>query len=40
LFSSGDAIKDWAHFSGLAVNNGHVYLVTHDSTLYAFGVPQ
>ncbi len=39
LFSSGDAIHDWAHFSGLAVNNGHVYLITHDSTVVAFGLP-
>ena len=40
LFSSGNTIPDWTHFSGLAVNNGHVYLVTHDSTVYAFGLPQ
>ena len=40
LFSSGDTIHDWAHMSGIAINNGHVYLVTHDSTIYAFGLPQ
>lgn len=40
LYSSGDTIRDWAHFSGIAVNNGHIYLVTHDSTIYAFGLPE
>lgn len=40
LYSSGDTIRDWAHFSGLAVNNGHVYLISHDNTVYAFGLPQ
>jgi len=40
LFSSGDTIPDWSHFSGLAVNNGHVYLITHESTVYAFGLAE
>ncbi len=40
LFSSKDMIHDWSHFSGIAVNNGHIYLTTHDSTVYAFGLPQ
>jgi outer membrane protein assembly factor BamB len=38
LFSSGDTIPGWAHFSGLAIANGHIYAVTHDSTVYAFGL--
>jgi outer membrane protein assembly factor BamB len=38
LYQSGDAIGTWVHFSGLAVANGHVYAVDHDSTLYCFGV--
>ncbi len=40
LYSSGDTITNWTHFSGLAVSNGRVYVVTHDSTIYAFSVPQ
>jgi outer membrane protein assembly factor BamB len=40
LYSSGDIIPNWTHFSGLAVSNGRVYVVTHDSTIYAFTVPQ
>ncbi|HUQ94150.1 MAG TPA: hypothetical protein VM120_20885, partial [Bryobacteraceae bacterium] len=40
LFSSGDQIKSWMHFGGLAVANGRVYLATHDSTIHAFGLGQ
>lgn len=40
LFSSKDLIPGWAHFSGLAISNGHLYLVTHDSTVYAFGLAE
>lgn len=39
LFSSGKTMPSFTHFSGLAVSEGRVYVVTHDSTLYAFGVP-
>jgi outer membrane protein assembly factor BamB len=38
LYSSGDGMKGFAHFSGLAVSNGRVFAVTHDSTVYAFGL--
>jgi outer membrane protein assembly factor BamB len=38
LYSSGTQIDSWAHFSGLAVSNGRVYVVTRDSRVYAFGV--
>jgi hypothetical protein len=38
LYQSGEAMKDWVHFSGLAVDNGHVYAVDHSSRLYCFGV--
>jgi outer membrane protein assembly factor BamB len=38
LWSSGDQIKSFAHFSGLSVANGRVYLGTFDSTLYSFGL--
>lgn len=39
LFNSKDAISTWVHFSGLAVANGQVYVVDHDSNVYAFGLP-
>jgi outer membrane protein assembly factor BamB len=39
LYSSGDEIKSFAHFGGLSVANGRVYLGTYDSVLYCFGIP-
>ena len=39
LYSSGDQIKSFAHFSGLSIANGRVYLATYDSILYCFGLP-
>jgi outer membrane protein assembly factor BamB len=36
LFSSGDTIPGFAHFSGLAVADGQVFLATWDNTVYAF----
>jgi outer membrane protein assembly factor BamB len=38
LWSSGDQITSFSHFSSLAVANGRVYLGTFDGTLYCFGV--
>jgi outer membrane protein assembly factor BamB len=38
LYNSGDAIGSWVHFSGLAIGDGCVYTVDHDSTVYAFGI--
>jgi hypothetical protein len=38
LFSSGDIIKSFSHFSGFAVAGGRVYVGTYDGTLYAFGL--
>lgn len=38
LYSSGKAIPGFTHFSGLAIASGRVYVVTHDSTVYAFGL--
>ena len=38
LYSSGDQIPTFNHFSGLSVANGHVYITTYDSTLYCFGL--
>jgi len=38
LYNSGDAISTWVHFSGLAVSNGKILAVDHDSTVYCFGL--
>jgi hypothetical protein len=40
LYSSGNQIASFAHFGGLSVANGRVYLGTFDSILYAFGIPE
>ena len=42
LFSSGDTIRGFSHFSAPVVAGGRVYVVMHDGTLYAFGlgIPQ
>jgi outer membrane protein assembly factor BamB len=39
LYSSGDQITAFAHFTGLSIANGRVYIGTYDSTLYCFGLP-
>ena len=38
LWSSGDDIKSWTHWSGISVANGRVYIATFDGMLYSFGV--
>ena len=38
LWSSGDTITSWNHFSGMSGANGKVYLPTFDGTLYCFGI--
>jgi outer membrane protein assembly factor BamB len=38
LWSSGDQMHQWNHFSGITVANGRVYLGTYDGTLYCFGL--
>jgi hypothetical protein len=38
LYNSGDAMTAWVHFSGLAIADGHIYAVDHDSNVYCFGV--
>jgi outer membrane protein assembly factor BamB len=38
LWNSGAAIGSWVHFSGIAIADGHVYAVDHDSTVYCFGL--
>ena len=38
LWSSGNQITSWSHFSGITVANGRVYLGTFDGSLYCFGI--
>ncbi len=38
LWSSGDAIASWNHWSGLSVANGRVYISTFDGYQYCFGI--
>ena len=38
LFQSGDAMQGWVHFSGLALAQGQVFAVDHDSWVYCFGL--
>jgi outer membrane protein assembly factor BamB len=38
LWSSGDQITSWNHWSGITVANGRVYIGTFDGTFYCFGI--
>lgn len=38
LYDSGNAMKSWVHFSGLAVSGGQIFAVDHESRLYCFGL--
>jgi outer membrane protein assembly factor BamB len=38
LWSSGDTITSWNHYSGLAVANGRIYIGTFDGMIYCFGL--
>jgi outer membrane protein assembly factor BamB len=38
LWSSGDQITNWNHWTGLALANGHIYINTYDGNLYCFGL--
>lgn len=38
LYSSGDAINTYAHRAGVSVGDGHAFFVTHDNTMYSFGI--
>jgi outer membrane protein assembly factor BamB len=40
LWSSGNQIATWNHFSGIAIANGQAYINTHDGILYCFGLPK
>jgi len=36
LFSSGETIKGFSHFNGIALAGGRIYVPTYDGTLYCF----
>jgi outer membrane protein assembly factor BamB len=38
LWSSGDEITSWNHYSGISVANGRVYIATYDGSIYCFGL--
>jgi outer membrane protein assembly factor BamB len=38
LWSSGEQIKTFNHWSGISVANGRIYLNTFDGTVYCFGI--
>jgi outer membrane protein assembly factor BamB len=38
LYQSADAMHGWVHFSGLAVAQGQIFAVDHDSWVYCFGL--
>jgi hypothetical protein len=38
LWSSGDQIQSWNHWSGISVANGKVYISTFDGMIYCFGI--
>lgn len=38
LWSSGDTMAGWTHFSGLAVGDGKIFASTHDGAVYAFAL--
>jgi outer membrane protein assembly factor BamB len=38
LWSSGDEVKSFSHFSGITAVNGKLYVPSFDGTLYCFGV--
>lgn len=38
LYSSGNAISTYAQMAGISVGDSHVFFVTHDNTLYSFGI--
>jgi outer membrane protein assembly factor BamB len=38
LYSSGETMPGWTHFSGISISGGKVFVTTYDSNVYAFGV--
>ena len=40
LYSSGETMPSWTHFSGISISGGKVFVTTYDSNVYAFGLKQ
>lgn len=40
LYSSGDTMPSWTHFSGISISGGRIFVTTFDSMVYAFGVKE
>jgi outer membrane protein assembly factor BamB len=40
LYSSGETMPGWTHFSGISIAGGKVFVTTYDSNVYAFGVKE
>jgi outer membrane protein assembly factor BamB len=40
LYSSGDTMPGWTHFSGISISGGKVFVTTFDSNVYAFGLKE
>jgi outer membrane protein assembly factor BamB len=38
LYNSGEAMKQFTHFSGLAIADGRLFCTTYDGVIYAFGL--
>jgi outer membrane protein assembly factor BamB len=38
LYNSGDSMKQFTHFSGLAIADGRLFCTTYDGVIYAFGL--
>jgi hypothetical protein len=40
LYSSEKTMSNFTHFSAHSISEGRVHVVTHDSTICAFGLPE
>jgi hypothetical protein len=40
LWSSGNTIGTWNHWSGIALANGQIYINSYDGMIYCFGLPK
>lgn len=40
LYNSGNTMPGIAHFSGIAISNGRVFVTTLDSNVYSFGIDE
>jgi outer membrane protein assembly factor BamB len=38
LYNSANAMTTWVHFSGIALADGRIFAVDHDSNVYCFGL--